>query len=108
MKKETEEKRQKMEEEEQETAEMVAKIKNINLEKMELDDVVKFISDCFASLIRVKNKWSQVTEFFNRMAAVIEELLKENAKEFASMIESKNVSLFLKNSRENLIIEIQN
>uniref|UniRef100_A0A914CK13 Uncharacterized protein n=1 Tax=Acrobeloides nanus TaxID=290746 RepID=A0A914CK13_9BILA len=96
--KDKEEVGKKLDEVEMETKKMTAMIKNVDLDKMEMEDVIKFVGDSFASLDRVRTKWAEVVSFFNKLNSTIETLLKENSEK-TDKLGSKNKFLFNKSKQ---------
>lgn len=88
-KKKLEERRKEFEQNEESIANFTAMIKNINLESMDLSNVIKFIGGAVDYLTLLRNKWSDLTNYFQKISILIDVNIAKQAENIKNITSTK-------------------
>ncbi|CAJ0956322.1 unnamed protein product, partial [Mesorhabditis belari] len=61
---------------------ILGKLKNLDLEKVDLDDIISYLQDGIQYLGKVKENWNELTNFFDAILILVETNLKDNIDSF--------------------------
>lgn len=81
--------RKKLSQDRREMAELAGRLARLDLEKVDLDDVVKYLTEGIMTLSRIKESWGNVVLFFHSINDVVGGPLKTNVSGFIKKAVSK-------------------
>ncbi|CAJ0956467.1 unnamed protein product, partial [Mesorhabditis belari] len=61
---------------------ILGKLTNLDLEKVDLDDIISYLQDGIQYLGKVKENWNELTNFFDAILILVETNLKDNIDSF--------------------------